>query len=135
MKSLVVPAHEDALDEALGFAVGELERHGCSARVQTQIEMAMEEVFVNIVSYAYQPNDGDVEIRCEMSEDPIRITIQFLDSGHPFDPLTIEDPDTSEEGLTEHEGGLGIFMVKNMVDEVRYSYEGGKNILTITKKL
>ncbi len=74
-------------------------------------------------------------MRCEILEEPLRVVIQFLDSGKPFDPLAREDADTSEEGLMSREGGLGILLVKNTMDDVQYSYEGGKNILTILKKL
>ena len=70
-----------------------------------------------------------------MLDDPLRVVIQFLDHGKPFDPLAREDADTSEEALMERIGGLGILLVKETMDEVSYSYEEGKNILTILKKL
>ena len=63
------------------------------------------------------------------------MVIQFLDHGKPFDPLAKEDADTSEEALMDRIGGLGILLVKETMDEVSYSYEDGKNILTILKKL
>ena len=65
----------------------------------------------------------------------MQVTIQFLDHGKPFDPLAKEDADTSGEALEEREGGLGILMVKKSMDDVRYDYENGKNILTIRKRL
>ena len=61
--------------------------------------------------------------------------IQFLDHGKPYDPLAKEDADTSPEALEAREGGLGILLVKKTMDDVQYVYEGGKNILTIQKKL
>ena len=65
----------------------------------------------------------------------MRVILQFLDSGIPFDPLAKEDPDTSIEANMEREGGLGIFMVKQLMDDVSYIYEDGKNVLTIQKNL
>ena len=61
--------------------------------------------------------------------------MQFLDRGVPFDPLATADPDLSPEAIMEREGGLGIFMVKKMMDDVSYAYEDGKNTLTILKGL
>ena len=102
---------------------------------QMQIELAVEEIFVNIASYAYDSEDGEAEVRCKVLEDPLRVVVQFLDSGKPFDPLAREDADTSEDALMGREGGLGIFLVKSTMDSVEYAYEGGKNILTIRKNL
>ena len=135
MESLTVPAKVDSLDAINGFVDEKLEACGCPRRIQLQIQLAVEEIFVNIASYAYHPKDGEAEVRCEVLEDPLRVVIQFLDSGVPFDPLAREDADTSEEGLMSREGGLGILLVKETMDEVEYSYENGKNILTILKKL
>ena len=70
-----------------------------------------------------------------MLEDPIRIEIQILDNGKPFDPLARGEVDLSEEAIDARMGGLGIHPVKETMDEVSYSYENGKNILTIKKNL
>ena len=135
MKSLTVPAETDRLDEVNAFVNGELEAYDCPMKAQFEIELADEEIFVNIASYAYKPKEGEAEIRCEVLQDPLRVVIQFLDGGRPYDPLAREDADTSREVLMEREGGLGILLVKKTMDEVQYTYEGGKNILTIVKKL
>lgn len=135
MKSLIVPATEDAIDEVQAFINEELVRCGCSEDIQGQIEIVVEEIFVNIASYAYNTDEGEAEIRCEVLEDPLRVTIQFLDHGKPFDPLAKEDADTSVEAIEAREGGLGILLVKKMMDDVQYSYQDGKNVLTLKKHL
>ena len=135
MKRLTVPAEVEYLDEVTAFVDEELESYGCPMEVQLQIELAIEEIFVNIASYAYKPADGEAEIRCEVLRAPLRVVIQFLDGGKPYDPLAKEDADTSPEALEAREGGLGILLVKRTMDDVRYTYEGGKNILTILKQL
>ena len=133
MKTLTVAAKVDSLDAVTDFVNGELEAYDCPMKVQMQLELAIEEIFANIVSYAYQPAEGEAEIRCEVAEDPLSVVIQFLDGGKPFDPLARETP---EEAFAEDQvGGLGIFMVKNTMDDIQYSYEKGKNILTIRKAL
>lgn len=135
MKSLTVPARTECVDEINDFVGQELEAYDCPMKIQMQIELAIEEIFVNIASYAYQPVEGEAEIRCEVLQDPLRVVIQFLDNGKPFDPLAKEDADTTPDALEAREGGLGILLVKKTMDDVQYVYEDGKNILTIQKKL
>ena len=135
MKTLIVPAKSEYLYQINDFVNEELEQYDCPMLVQMQIELAIEEIFINIASYAYHPVDGDAEIRCEVLQDPLRVVIQFLDGGRPYDPLAKEDADTSPEALALREGGLGILLVKKTMDDAKYTYEGGKNILTIQRKL
>jgi len=135
MKSLTVPAEAGRLDEVTDFVNEALASYDCPTEVRREIELSIEEIFVNIASYAYHPVYGEAEIRCEVLRDPLRVVIQFLDGGRPYDPLAKEDADTSVEALEAREGGLGILLVKKTMDDVQYAYENGKNILTILKKL
>ena len=135
MENLTVNAVVDNLDEVTGFVLKRLDNYGCSKKTLMQIRLAVEEIFVNIASYAYDPSVGPAEVRCEVMQDPLRVVIQFLDGGRPCDPLAKEDADTSADALFSRDGGLGILLVKETMDGVSYSYENGKNILTIEKKL
>ena len=135
MRSITVPATDEDPAPVVEFVEEELSRHDCPPKALYQIEVAIEEILVNIVSYAGLSATDGVEVRCEVLEDPLRVVVQFLDGGVPFDPLAKADPDTSPEAIMEREGGLGIFMVKKMMDEVSYAYEDGKNTLTILKHL
>ena len=135
MRSITVPATDEDPNPVVEFVGEELEKHDCPPKALYQIEVAIEEILVNIVSYAGLSADDGVEVRCEVLEDPLRVVLQFLDGGVPFDPLAAEDPDISPDAIMEREGGLGIFMVKKMMDDVSYAYEGGKNTLTILKNL
>ena len=135
MDNLIVTAEVKNLDAVTDFVLQRPEIAACPKNTQLQLRLAVEEVFVNIASYAYDPAIGPAEVRCEVLDDPLRVVIQFLDHGKPFDPLAREDADTSEDALMERIGGLGILLVKETMDEVSYSYEEGKNILTILKKL
>lgn len=97
------------------------------------LQLVTEEIVVNIVSYAYPDGaDGDLEIDVLRSETEIKL--EFFDSGTPFNPLEKEDPDTTLSAEDRPIGGLGIFLVKQMMDDVRYRHENGRNILTISKK-
>lgn len=101
-----------------------------------QLELVVEEIFVNIASYAYcPPGSGDVEISCDVVEDTMRVFITFSDEGPEFDPLGKEDPDITLGKDERPIGGLGIFLVKKNVDGISYKREGGRNILTVEKRL
>lgn len=135
MEYMNITAEIPNLDAVNDFIFGKLEAYELPRNTLFQIRLAVEEIFVNISSYAYDPEVGPAEVRCEVLDDPLRVVIQFLDHGKPFDPLAGEDADTSEEGLMARDGGLGILLVKESMDDVSYRYEDGANILTITKKL
>ena len=135
MKDITVDATLDNLEVVQNFVSEELESQGCSMKVMMQIEIAVEEIYVNIVHYAYNPEIGKATIRCEVTEDPMQVIIQFMDSGVPFDPLAKEDADITLSAEERQIGGLGIFMVKKSMDEVTYEYKNGQNILRIRKEL
>jgi len=135
MDSIIVPAKNEYLEQVTAFVDERLEAHDCPMTTQMQVELAVEEIFVNIASYAYDTDDGEAEVRCEVLEAPLRAVVQFLDGGKPYDPLARGEVDISKEGIMSRIGGLGIHLVKKTMDDVQYAYEGGKNILTIQKNL
>lgn len=135
MKKMVVSAAVDRLDEINAFVDAELDACGCSPKAQMQVALAVEEIFVNIAHYAYNPEVGEAEISVDAGGDPPSVTIRFLDHGQPFNPLAKPDADTTLSAEERDIGGLGILLVKKNMDEVQYSYENGANILTIRKNL
>ena len=134
-KELVIDASTDKLDEVIAFVDTQLENFECSMKTQMQIDIAVEEIFVNIANYAYNPEIGDATIRVEVSDEPLAVAITFLDHGKPYDPLAKEDPDVTLSAEERDIGGLGIFMTKKSMDDIRYEYKDGQNILTIEKKI
>ena len=102
------------------------------AKLKSSIMMVIEEIFVNIISYAYPDSKGTVCVTFDVGDE---LRMKFEDSGIPFDPLKSKDPDPSLTLYERSEGGYGIYLVKKFMDTVSYSYENGKNVLTITKKL
>lgn len=134
MKSIVVSAKNECVNEVITFVLEQLKEYDCPVTAQMQVELAIEEIFVNISSYAYHPIEGAAEVRCEVLEDPLCVIVQFLDGGKPYDPLARGEVDTSKEAILSRAGGLGIHLVKKTMDDVSYAYEDGKNILTILKR-
>ena len=135
MKELEIEAVRKNTYSVLAFVDEDLEAAECPMLTQTAIDIAVEEIFVNIANYAYGEETGTVVIQVTMHEDPPSAEITFIDSGIPFDPLARKDPDTAAPAEERGIGGLGIYMAKNAMDEVRYEYKDGQNVLTLTKKL
>lgn len=135
MKELTLKATMENLDSLQEFIRNQLETAGCSMKLMMQIEIAVEEIFVNIVHYAYSPDVGDVMVKCETQQEPLSVAIQFRDQGVPFNPLLKKDADTTLSADERQIGGLGILMVKKSMDSIEYSYKDGYNILTIRKNV
>ncbi|MBP5462017.1 MAG: ATP-binding protein [Lachnospiraceae bacterium] len=132
MKKLTVPGDTDNLDQVVAFVDKQLTSADCPQKTQSQIDVAVEEIFVNIANYAYDNEPGDVEI--SVSTDELGATVEFRDAGVPFNPLQKEDPDVTLTAEERQIGGLGIYMVKKSMDSVDYRHIDGQNILTIRKK-
>ena len=133
MEKITIEAETDNLQEVIDFATGLLEEHECPMKVVMQMELVIEEIFVNVSNYAYRPDVGNVTLCFDFAENPAAVEITFIDSGKPYNPLEKEDPDTTL-GIDEREiGGLGIFLVKKNVDDIAYEFTDGKNILRIKK--
>jgi serine/threonine-protein kinase RsbW len=94
-----------------------------------QLQLAVEEAFVNICEYAYKVPPGVVVVRIEPGG--TRFTVELVDEGQPFDPLEVAEPDLHADSLDRPLGGLGIFLVRRVMDEVSYKRVGGKNVLTL----
>ncbi|MGM9689167.1 MAG: ATP-binding protein [Alloprevotella sp.] len=98
------------------------------------IHLVCEELVVNVVSYAYSPTEeGYLHIDIDKTDGVL--TIRFTDGGVAFDPLGKEDPDLNLPPEERPIGGLGIFLTKQMMDEVDYHRVAGENVLTIKKKI
>lgn len=132
---LNIEAKTENLDQVLAFVDGHLEAQDCPMKTQMQIDLAVEELFVNIANYAYQPVIGTATVRVEVLKDPLSVVITFIDQGVPYDPLAKEDPDVTLLAEERQIGGLGIYMVKKSMDEISYEYKNGQNILHIKKNI
>ncbi len=121
-----LPELQEEIESALKAA-------GCPLRTVMQISVVVEEVFANIAMYAYKPETGRADVRMEISGEPAVVTIRFADRGIPYDPLARQDPDLSLPAEAREIGGLGVYMTKRLMDEVRYEYSEGQNLLTLKK--
>ena len=132
---LILDADLERLNDVIDFVTERLERAGSGELEKNQIQLAVEELFVNIASYAYGPEGGKASIRICTGGEPVKAWITLTDSGMAFDPLNAKTPDITLSVEERPIGGLGVYMVRQMMDSVTYEYKDGKNVLTIEKTL
>lgn len=134
-REITVEATIDNLEKVTEFVNEQLEQIGCPPKAEMQIDIAIDELFSNISFYAYNPEVGMATISIEVIEDPMEVILMFTDNGTPYDPLGTEEPDVTLPAEERKIGGLGIYIVKQSMDEIAYEYTEGKNILKVKKKL
>jgi len=131
-KKLEIEANIENLNMALEFINTELEQRGCPEDIQGKIEIAVEEIFVNIANYAYTPGKGDAVIFISVND---KAVIRFEDTGRPYNPLEKPEPDLDKPLMERDIGGLGVFLVKKLMDNVEYKRTDNKNVLILQKRL
>ena len=139
MKELTVDATRENLALVFAFLLEALTECGASKKQIRQIKLCVEEIYINIVNYAYNPSKGKALITFDVVGDadsrPTRAVISFTDSGMPYDPLKKKDPELGSDLGEAPIGGLGIFIVKETMDSVGYERRDGHNIFTMEKTI
>ncbi len=130
---LTVIATLENYDKVAEFVEGELEIREVPMAAQAQIGIALDEMYTNVAKYAYGDDPGEVTVRLDFTEGITEVKMTIMDCGIPYDPLQRPDPDVSLEAEARQIGGLGIYMVKQLMEEVNYEYRGGMNILRMRK--
>lgn len=126
-------ADEKVLYDVLEYITSAFSGAGCRPKSLRQLEVSAEEVFINIASYAYAPEErGKLRVRLFVEDGGVAVT-EFSDWGTPFDPLAKPDADITLTAEQREIGGLGILMTKKIMDSVSYKREDGMNILTLKK--
>lgn len=135
MKELSVQAAAKNLPQVLAFVDENLEALGCSTTDQMQMDVAVEEIFVNSAGYANNPGEGPAVVRFDAAQDPASVIISFLGRGLPYDPLARPGPDIHRPLRERTRGGLGIFVAKQYMNGIDYQYRDGQSILTLKKRI
>ncbi|MBQ1874312.1 MAG: ATP-binding protein [Paludibacteraceae bacterium] len=114
-----------------------IEMIGLPQELNMPINLALEEAVSNVMLYAYPGKSGQVLVECEKCQEPKgqKLVFTITDSGVPFDPTQQKDPDVTQSAEERPIGGLGIFLVRQIMDDIRYERKDDKNILTLVKKL
>ena len=121
------------LDKVIGRIRDYLLGIGADEDVVGRVEIAVEELFVNVCSYSYNGEEGNVMIEAFSDEDEGCLYIRFTDSGVEFNPFAENDIDVDAKAVDDSIGGLGIYMVKNMMDETRYERTNDQNVVVLKK--
>ena len=114
----------------IGDFIADLMREfGLDDRKVFEVQMAVDEACTNIIKYGYAREKGTIEISCLRWDEDVVVVIK--DTGTPFDPTSVQLPDL-DAGLEERKiGGLGVYFMKTLMDEVKYEYKDGKNVLRL----
>ena len=130
-----VNADVNELQRVLDFVEECIGTMDCPPKAMMQINVSVEEIFVNIAHYAYSDKTGDAVIEVEITDEPKAAAITFIDSGVKYDPLAKPDPDVTLSAMDRQIGGLGIFMTKKFMDKLSYEYRDGQNVFAMKKNL
>lgn len=133
MKEITVDATIDNVQTITDFVDERLEEMNCPVKAQMQINIVIDELCSNVARYAYSDKTGKVTVSVDTVDKPMKVWLTFIDEGVPYNPLAKEDPDITLSAEERKIGGLGIYMVKKMMDDFRYEYKDGKNIVTVCK--
>ncbi len=131
MKRLVIPAKLGNLEKMFAFIREAAALQGFEEEKANKIQLACEEALVNVINYAYPDKNGELEITYTNKENGLEIEI--IDSGIAFDPLSLPEPDINAPIEKRGVGGLGVYLMRKIMDEVTYKRDGQRNILTLVK--
>ena len=135
MNNYQVEAKMELIDQMINPIISSLEEIKVDHKKIYQINLALEEILVNISKYAYPGNEGVIDISFEISDNPKQLRVVIKDKGKDFNPLEKEDPNLDASVEKRKIGGLGIYIVKNMVDDIKYQRLNNENILEFIKNL
>ena len=130
--SLKVPVDGGCQQAVVCFVEERLGQAGCNSEIFSELMVAVDEITANIISYSGSP---DIEVVFELGRNPSVVRLTFVDSGKPYNPLEHNDPDVTASAEEREIGGLGILIVKRLMDEVFYEWRDGRNILQLRKAL
>ncbi|MGB5822737.1 MAG: ATP-binding protein [Proteocatella sp.] len=136
MKQLIVNAKIENLEKIIDFISHELKNYNCPDKIKMQVELAAEEIYSNIIKYAFTDSKESIfekNITFQLKLSPESLSMIFIDSGKPYNPLESKEPNIELSSENRNIGGLGIFLVKKVMDDIHYSHEDNKNVLTLIK--
>ncbi|MBN2602292.1 MAG: ATP-binding protein [Candidatus Marinimicrobia bacterium] len=124
-----IPEIEHVCDAVAEFS----RKHNVADKIIFTLHLAIDEILTNIISYGYSdPNEHIINICYSLQKDYLQLKI--IDDSNPYDPAAAPEPDVEASLEDRKIGGLGIYLIKNMMDDIKYSSESGKNTLVLTKK-
>ena len=134
MATMTLPAELTAVALGIAFVAKRAIAEGIPPKRVAEIELAVEEALVNICQYAYRNKVGNVEVGCAR-DGAQQFVIELIDTGEPFNILTLPSPDLTADLEQRLVGGLGVLFIRSLMDNVAYRREGARNILQLMVQL
>jgi len=129
---LIIDSTIEKIPEVSALLGVEMQTSGFGSEEILDTQLAVEEAVTNVISHGYKEPGNEVIVSCRIS--PERIEIQIIDTAPPFNPLSVPEPELDSTIEDRHIGGLGVFLIRQVMDEISYRYENGKNILLLIKR-
>jgi serine/threonine-protein kinase RsbW len=129
---LVIDSDIEKIPEISALLGEEMQTSGFGSEIILDTQLAVEEAITNVINHGYKKTGGKIEVSSRIS--PERIEVQIMDTAPRFNPLSVPEPELDSAIEDRNIGGLGIFLIRQVMDEVSYRFEDGKNILSLTKK-
>ena len=133
--SLELPGEGERLGELLAFLHAFWRSQGLPEGEAFPFELSLEELFMNVAMHGTADASSPPQVRIDLHRCGDQVELLFQDRGIPFDPLSLPTPDLTEGVETRQVGGLGVFLVREMMDEVEYSFKDGWNCMRLAKRL
>ncbi len=131
-RTLTLRAELSELDQARRFLRDALRAVRLEEEEFYKIELALVEICVNIIRYAYPERAGTITVSVALVPG---VCLEIRDSGRPFDPRRVPSPDLDKHVKQGHKSGLGVYLARSLVDEFEYRREGGENVVTLIQGL
>jgi anti-sigma regulatory factor (Ser/Thr protein kinase) len=129
---LVLDANIERIPEISALLGEEMETFGFGSEIILDTQLAVEEAITNVINHGYKKTGGEIIVSSRIS--PESIEVHIMDTAPRFNPLSVPEPELDGTIEDRNIGGLGIFLIRQVMDEVSYRYENGRNILSLTKK-
>ncbi|MDR9418383.1 ATP-binding protein [Gracilimonas sp.] len=134
IQTLSVDASTEHLAEVRDFVAAHAEDIGLSDKVISDIRLAVDEAYTNIIKHAYK-NTPSEKVDIEIGSDATQLWISLMDRGESFDPSTYSEPDLMKRIKQKKRGGMGVYLIRKVMDQVQYNRKGKKNEIRMVKKL
>jgi PAS domain S-box-containing protein len=128
---ILIPAKKEEIPKVVSFIKNIMSLAGFSGKDVLDVELAVEEATINIINHGYREAECTILVKCDLGVD--RLTVIIEDEAHQFDPTRFDKPNLVRDLDKRPTGGLGIYLIKSLTDDLRYEYQGGKNRLILSK--
>jgi len=129
---LIIDSDIEEIPKVSALLDEEMQTYGFGREEILDTQLAVEEAITNVINHGYKKPGGEIIVSCRISPD--RIEVQIIDAAPRFDPLSVPEPELDSTIEDREAGGLGVFLIRQVMDEISYRYENGKNILVLIKR-